>query len=121
MCFVVDVMDVVFSACILRRGAVGKCECFVMHVLYVYVLCASCGSYQCFFLHDLQFVNAGRGCKRRPNGRRLQATQQSQTAVQIVSNPPAPAMGDQFTVFCASRPCGPAEWLAVLLIKANHR
>ena len=36
----------------------GKCECFVMQVLYVCVLCASCGSSQCCVLHDLQFVNA---------------------------------------------------------------
>ena len=33
-------------------------------MLYVCVLCASCGSSQCCILHDLQFVNAGRGCKR---------------------------------------------------------
>ena len=30
------------------------------------VLCTSCGSSQCCVLHDLQFVNAGRGCNRRP-------------------------------------------------------
>ena len=47
----------------------GKCECFVMHMLYVCVLCASCGNCQCAILHDLQFVNAGRGCNRRPYGR----------------------------------------------------
>ena len=39
-----DVMDVVFSVCIVRRGAV---------------------------LHGLQFVNAGRGCNRRPYRRGL--------------------------------------------------
>ena len=64
-----DVMDVVFSVCIVRRGGVlvyGECECFVMHMLYVCVLCASCGSFQCCILHDLQFVNAGRGCNMRP-------------------------------------------------------
>ena len=44
----------------------GECECFVMQMLYVCVLCASCGSSQCCVLHDLQFVNAGRGCNRRP-------------------------------------------------------
>ena len=43
----------------------GKCECFVMLMLYVCVLCASCGSSQCCILHDSQFVN-GRGCNRRP-------------------------------------------------------
>ena len=47
----------------------GKYECFVMQMLYVCVLCASCGSSQCCILHDLQFDNAARGCKRRPYGR----------------------------------------------------
>ena len=46
----------------------GKYECFVMQMLYVCVLCASCGSFQYCVLHDLQFVNAGRVCKRRPYG-----------------------------------------------------
>ena len=35
----------------------------------VVCLCASCGSVQCCILHDLQFVDAGRGCKRQPYGR----------------------------------------------------
>ena len=63
-----DVMGVLFSVCIVRRGAVGasvlvygKCECFVMHMLYACVLCASCGSSQCCVLHDLQFISVGRG------------------------------------------------------------
>ena len=47
------------------RGAVGdrvwKFECFVMQMLYVCVLCASCDSSYCCILHDLQVVNAGRG------------------------------------------------------------
>ena len=32
----------------------GECECFVMQMVYVCVLCASCGSSQCCVLHDLQ-------------------------------------------------------------------
>ena len=40
-----------------------------MQTLYVRVLCASCDSSQCCVLHDLQFVDAGRGCKRRPYGK----------------------------------------------------
>ena len=44
-----DVMDAVF---------------YVMHMLYVCVLYASCDSSQCCILYDLQCVNAGRGCKR---------------------------------------------------------
>ena len=41
-----------------------KCECFVMQMLYVCILV--CIMWQCCVLHDLQFVNAGRVCKRRP-------------------------------------------------------
>ena len=62
-------MDVVFSVCIVTCGAVlvyGKYECFVMQMLYVCVLCASFDSSQCCILHDLQFGNTGRGCKRPP-------------------------------------------------------
>ena len=44
----------------------GKCQCFVMQMLHVCDLSASCVSSQCCVLHDLQFVNAGRRCKRRP-------------------------------------------------------
>ena len=46
-----------------------KCECFVMQMMYVCVLCVSCGSSQCCVLHDLQFADAGQGYKRRPYGR----------------------------------------------------
>ena len=35
----------------------GECECFVMQILYVSVLGASCGISQCCVLHDLQLVN----------------------------------------------------------------
>ena len=49
----------------------GNYECFVKQMLYVCVLCASCGSSQRRILHDLQFVNAVRGCKRRPYGKGL--------------------------------------------------
>ena len=52
----------------------GKCECFVMQMLYVCVLCASYDSLQGSVLNDLQFVNAGRGCKRRPYGRGILQT-----------------------------------------------
>ena len=69
-------MDGVFCVCIVGRAAVGarvgKCECFVMQMLYVCVLCVSCGSSQCCVLHDMQLVNAGRRCKRRPYGRGIQ-------------------------------------------------
>ena len=34
----------------------GNSECFVMQMLYVCVLCSSCGGSQCCVLHDLQFI-----------------------------------------------------------------
>ena len=34
----------------------GECECFVMQMLYVCVLCASCVSSQCYVLHDFQLM-----------------------------------------------------------------
>ena len=52
----------------------GKYECFVMQMLYVCVLCTSCVSSQCCSLHELQFVNAGHICKRRPYGRSILQT-----------------------------------------------
>ena len=42
----------------------GKYECFIMQILYVFVLCVSFGSSQCCILHDLQFINGGRGWKK---------------------------------------------------------
>ena len=52
-----------------------KCEYFVMQILYVCVLCASCGSSQCYVLNDLQYDNSGRECKRRPYGRDILQSQ----------------------------------------------
>ena len=52
----------------------GSYECFVMQLLYICVLCASCVSSQCCILHDLPLVNAGLGCKRRPYERGILQT-----------------------------------------------
>ena len=43
----------------MRSMSVSSCRCCMF---------VSCGSSQCCILHDLQFVNAGRECKRRPYG-----------------------------------------------------
>ena len=59
----------------------GSISVFIMHMLYVCVLCASCGSSQSCILYDLQFVNAGRGWKR------LQTTQHTSSgAITAVTN-----------------------------------
>ena len=41
------------------------------------------------------------------------------SAVQILLISPVPSNGSRFTVFWSSRPCGPAWWLALLLIKVG--
>ena len=72
--YVRGVMYVVFSVCIMTRGAVGarvmasmsisSCRCCM------FVSCVpSCASSQYCIMHDMQFVNAGRGCKRQPYGK----------------------------------------------------
>ena len=66
-----DVMDVVSSGLYCEAWS---CRCSCMGSVSVslcrccmFVSCAHhCGSSQCCVLHDLQFVNAGRGCNRRP-------------------------------------------------------
>ena len=66
------VMDVVFFGLYCDAWSC-RCSCMgsmsVLSCRYVCVKCASCGSSQCCILHDLQFVNAGRGCKRQLYGR----------------------------------------------------
>ena len=63
--------DACVFVCIVWPGPVGArvWEVSVFRHEDVYVLCASCVSFQCCVLHDLQFVDAGRGCKRLPYGR----------------------------------------------------
>ena len=58
-------MDVVFYVCIVTRGAVGGSiwEVSVFRHADVACLCLVC------IMHDMQFVNDGRGCKRQPCGR----------------------------------------------------
>ena len=47
----------------------------------------------------------------------VELSQRIQTVVQIVSKPPDPSHVAPIYGFWASRPCGPAGWLALLLIK----
>ena len=50
----------------------------------------------------------------------VELSQWIQTAVQIVSKPPALSIGGPIYRFGASRPCEPAGRLAMLLIKADY-
>ena len=54
-------MSVVVIVCSCM-GSVSILSCRYLHS----VVFAFFGNYQCCVLHDLQFFNAGRGCKRRP-------------------------------------------------------
>ena len=118
-----DVMDVVFSVCIARRGAVGarvwECECFVMQMLYVCVLCASCGSSQCCVLHDLQFVNAGRGCNRRPYRRGILQSRSHNCFIGSHECPPSvyphPVAVSAFMICRGLCACTEMLWMCVLV------
>ena len=76
-------MFVFMSVVVIVWGSVGRCDeffclycdawscrCSCKGSMSVWscrcCMCVSCGSSQCCIMHDLQFVNAGRGCKRRP-------------------------------------------------------
>ena len=63
-----DVMMLCFMFVLAMCMGNETCEYFVIQMLYVCVLCASCGTSKCGVLHDLQVLNAGIGCKRRPYG-----------------------------------------------------
>ena len=58
-------------------------------------------------------------CSKRHNLQAVELSQWFQSAVQIVSNLPAPSNGGPIYRFLACRPCGPAGWLALLLTKAG--
>ena len=66
----------------------------------------------------IMIIDSGSGSKRH-SLQPVELSQRLQTAVQIVSIPPAPAMGARIIVSRASRSCGPDGWLALLLIKAG--
>ena len=111
-----DVMDVVFSVCIVRHVAIGQvlvygeCECFAMPMLYVCVLCASCGSSQCCILHDLQFVNDGRGCNRRI------------TALYVaMSVSPHPVAVSAFMICSGLCVCTEMLWMCVLYVSFGSK
>ena len=66
----------VFFVCIVGCGAVDAriWEVGVFRHVDVVYLCLVCILCQFSILHDLQFVNVGRGCKRRPYGRGVPQT-----------------------------------------------
>ena len=49
----------------------------------------------------------------------VKVSRRLQTVVQIVSKPPVPSNGGTIYRFWASRPCGPAGWMTLFLIKSS--
>ena len=92
----------------------GECECFVMQMLYVCVLCASCGSSQCCVLHDLQYVNAGRGCNRRPYGSRL-------CRLELSFCLPHPVAVSDFMICRGLCACTEMLWMCVLYVSFGSK
>ena len=64
------VMDLFWSRLCVRRGVLSSlllplvARCLETIDVCIWRMCVSCGSSQCCIMHDLQFVNAGRGCMR---------------------------------------------------------
>ena len=56
-------------------------------------------------------------CSNRHSLQAVDLSQWLQTAVQIVSKPPAPSNGNPTSRLWTSRQCGPAGWLVLPLIK----
>ena len=73
-----------------------------------------------YFLKRERSKGNGEMGSKRHSLQGVELSQQTRTAVQIVSEPSRPQQwGARFTVFWACRPCGPAGWLALLLTKAG--
>ena len=96
-----------------------------MQMLYVCVLCVCCGSSQCCVLHDLQFVNAGQGCKRRPYGRGIL---QSRSLNCLVGSPmcvpfclPHPVAVSDFIIYRGMCTSTEMLWICVLYVSLRFK
>ena len=98
----------------------GECECFVMQMLYVCVLCASCGSSQFCVLHDLQFVDAGRGCNRRPY-RRAGLITALYVAMSVSFCLPHPVAVSAFMICRGVCACTEMLWMCVLYVSFGSK
>ena len=95
----------------------GKYECFVLQMLYVCVLCASCGSSQCCILHDLPFVKAGQGCHRRPYGRGILQSRSHDYLMSVSFCLPHPVAASAFIICSGLCVCTEMLLLGVLYVR----
>ena len=115
----VIVMDVVFL-CLYCDAWSCKCSCMgsvSVSSCRCCVLCLVCILWQFSMLRSTWLCNADWGCKRRPYGRALNVTAVTNCCANCVE-PSRPQHGPIYH-FWASRPCGPAGCLALLLTKAS--
>ena len=98
----------------------GECECFVMQ-MYVCGLCASCGNSQCCILHDLQFVNAGRGCNRRPYRRGILQSQSHNCFIGSHECLPHPVAVSAFMICRGLCACTDMLWMCVLYVSFGSK
>ena len=102
----------------------GECECFVMQMLYVCVLCASYGSSQCYVLHGLQFVNAGRGCNRRPYRRGILQSRSHNSFIgshECLLLLPHPVAVSAFMICRGLCACTEMLWMCVLYVSFGSK
>ena len=101
------------------------CDCnVVMQMLYVCVLCASCGSSQSCVLHDLQFVNAGQGCNRRPYRRGILQSRSHNCFIEAMSVSfclPHPVAVIAFMICRGLCACTEMLWMCVLYVSFGSK
>ena len=88
-----------------------------MQMLYVCVLCASGGSSQCCVLHDLQFVDAGRGCMRQPYEKRILQSRSHNCFVGL----PHPVAVSAFMICRDVCACTEMLWMCVLYVSFGSK
>ena len=87
------------------------------------MLCASSGSSQCCVLHDLQFVNAGRGCKRRPYGTGILQSRSHNcfVAISVSFCLPHPVAVSAFMICRGLCACTEMLWMCVLYVSFGSK
>ena len=93
-------------------------------MLYVCVLCASCGSSQCCVLHDLLFVNAGRGCNRRPYRRGILQSRSHNCFIgshEVSFCLPHPVAVSAFMICRGLCACTEMLWMCVLYVSFGSK
>ena len=89
---------------------------------YIVCLCASCGCFQCHILHDLQFVNAGPGCKEATIWKRgITPESFSWLPISVSFCLPHPVAVSAFIICSGLCDCTEMLWICVLYVSFRYK